>query len=254
MYSLGLYDHTRQKPGHTLNTIGTCSELPITYIIMDHPVTTNTGGNDFLTRVYNCKNNDDLVTLYDDWAESYSNDVTDATQNYVAPALAAQAVVQAGGNVHNGTTFDAGCGTGLSGIALHHVGAKTIDGLDLSPGMLRIARRTGVYRDLRTGDLSQLLVGTGDEEYDVVFCVGTWTHGHVGPKPSLAEFVRVVRPGGIVAGTVLDDIWSSHGFEAEVERLRREGAVEVVSADSMDYRKGAGVMAKVLVLRKKVNV
>ena len=216
---------------------------------MDHPVTTNTGGNDFLTRVYNCKNNEDLVALYDDWAESFNGDVTGEAQNYVAPALAAQAVVQAGGNL-NGIALDVGCGTGLSGAALKQVGAKTIDGLDISPGMLKVARRTGVYRDLETADLSKP-VKKEDAQYDIIFCIGTWTHGHVGPSPSMRESVRVVKQGGIIAGTILDDIWASHGFEAEVERLAREGLVEVVSADSMDYRKGAGVTARVLVLRKK---
>ncbi|USW58250.1 Putative methyltransferase type 11, S-adenosyl-L-methionine-dependent methyltransferase [Septoria linicola] len=216
---------------------------------MAHVVTTNTGGNDFLTRVYNCKNNDDLTKLYDDWAESFDGDVTGEAQNYVAPALAAQAVVQAGGNI-DGVALDAGCGTGLSGVALSKVGARTIDGLDISPGMLKVARRTGVYRDLQTADLSKP-VQKGDNEYDIIFCIGTWTHGHVGPKPSFQEFIRVVKQGGIIAGTVLDDIWTSHGFEAEVERLEKEGLVEVVSTNSMDYRKGAGVTAKIVVLRKK---
>ncbi|GIZ44345.1 hypothetical protein CKM354_000754500 [Cercospora kikuchii] len=216
---------------------------------MSHTVTTNTGGNEFLTRVYNCKNNDDLVALYDDWAESFDADVLGEAQKYVAPALAAQAVVQAGGKI-DGVALDAGCGTGLSGVALSQVGVKTIDGLDISPGMLKVARKTGVYRDLQTADLSKP-VQKEDSQYDIIFCIGTWTHGHVGPVPSFAEFVRVTKQGGIIAGTVLDDIWTSHGFEAEVQRLEREGLVQIVSTDSMDYRKGAGVTAKVVVLRKK---
>ena len=40
------------------------------------------------------------------------------------------------------------------------------------------------------------------------------------------------------------------GYEAEVGRLRKEGLVDVVSTQSEDYRKGAGVRAKILVLRR----
>lgn len=60
-----------------------------------------------------------------------------------------------------------------------------------------------------------------------------------------------MKKGGIVVATVLDDIWVSGGFEAEVERLKTEGSVRVVSADKADYRRAAGVQARILALRKQ---
>lgn len=63
--------------------------------------------------------------------------------------------------------------------------------------------------------------------------------------------MRIVKKGGVVVATVLDDIWVSGGYEAEVERLKNEGLVGFVSADKADYRRATGVQARVLVLRNQ---
>ena len=65
------------------------------------------------------------------------------------------------------------------------------------------------------------------DSYDVVVCVGTLTHGHVGPA-AFGEFVRLARPGGTIVATVLDDIWDSGGYRAEVDRLAQMAMVEVL--------------------------
>ena len=55
--------------------------------------------------------------------------------------------------------------------------------------MLERARATGAYRSLEPADLTRPLPTPADA-YDAVVCVGTLTHGHVGPE-ALAEFVRI---------------------------------------------------------------
>jgi SAM-dependent methyltransferase len=209
----------------------------------------NTGGNPFLTRAYASITIDDTRNLYNDWASVYNADMSSPAQDYVGPVLAAQAVVDANGNIR-GEVFDAGCGTGLVGIALAKHGATTMDGVDLSPKMLEIAEETKLYRHLATADLSKD-IDSPDDIYDVVVCVGTFTKAHVGPVPALKEFVRIAKKGGVIVGTVLDAIWAPDGYEAEVGRLRDDGAVEVVSAENTDYRKRAGVKARMLVMRKR---
>jgi hypothetical protein len=89
-----------------------------------------------------------------------------------------------------------------------------------------------------------------DETYDTVVCVGTFTLGHVGPDPALRELIRVTRTNGIVVATILDEIWIPHGFKAEVEKLQAEGLVRVVSEDLIDYVKGHGDKAVLLILEK----
>jgi predicted TPR repeat methyltransferase len=71
--------------------------------------------------------------IYDDWAASY--DKTLERWDYRAPAQAAEllrAAIPAGS-----VLLDAGCGTGLTGLALRAAGfVGPIDGVDLSPASL----------------------------------------------------------------------------------------------------------------------
>ncbi|PYI09190.1 S-adenosyl-L-methionine-dependent methyltransferase [Aspergillus sclerotiicarbonarius CBS 121057] len=208
--------------------------------------------NALLARARACHSKEDCQTLYAEWANTYNADLADASQDYVAPFLAAETALKHTTNV-KGSILDAGCGTGLVGEALTRGGADTIDGIDLSPDMLRVAGQTGVYRNLDIGDLTQP-IEKPDEAYDVVTCAGTFTHGHVGPAPALREFVRVTKTNGIIVATVLEDIWLSGGFKAEVERLEAERLVKVASLELKDYRRGAGDKATFIVLEKVASV
>ncbi|WP_226361598.1 class I SAM-dependent methyltransferase [Pseudonocardia sp. ICBG1142] len=206
---------------------------------------TSTGGDPHLERAYSLSGPADARALYDEWAPTYDADLSGEAQGYVAPAVTADAVVAAAGP--GGEILDAGCGTGLVGVALRERGATTVDGIDLSPGMLERARATGAYRDLREADLTAALA-LPDDSYDVVVCVGTLTHAHVGPS-ALAEFTRVVRPGGYLVATVLDDVWESGGYRAEVDRLAAADVFEAVSIEVAPYRSGQQVDCRLLVLR-----
>lgn len=188
----------------------------------------------------------DCYALYDEWAATYDDDVT--SQDYVGPMYVAQAALRSD-NYKKGWILDAGCGTGLVGELLARGGAMTIDGLDLSPAMLKIAEKTGVYRSLDAADLTRQ-VDKPDGTYDIITCAGTFTEGHVGPEPALREFVRITKSNGIIVATVLDKIWLSGGYKAEVEKLEAEGLVKVISADVKDYVKGRGDTATVIVLEK----
>lgn len=220
------------------------ADTPITGGAAD-PSRTDTGGNPLLQRAYALSGVDEARALYDEWAGTYDDDLADASQGYVAPEVAARTVVDVAGV--DGEILDAGCGTGLVGVALADRGARTIDGVDLSPGMLARAEATGAYRRLTPADLSRALPVAADA-YDVVVCVGTLTHGHVGPGV-FGEFVRLARPGGTIVATVLDDIWEAGGYRAEVERLAQMAMVEVVSTDAVDYRTAVQVRARMVVLR-----
>lgn len=191
-----------------------------------------------------------VQALYDDWARTYDDDLTHESHGYVGPVNAAKVIAE--NSVKEGqVVLDAGCGTGLSGVAVRDIVGSTtvIDGIDISNGMLEVAREKGVYRNLKTADLSKK-IEIEDAKYDVVVCVGTLTGGHVGPVPALKEFVRVVKSGGLVVTTVKESVWTSDGYEAEVKRLADQGVVTVRSTDSVPYRAAQGVNAKMLVLVK----
>lgn len=203
-----------------------------------------------LSKAYGLTDVNETKALYDEWAASYDKEMSEEDQDYVGPALAAAHVLKHLGTKSidaNKEVLDAGCGTGLAGIALSQLGAKKLDGVDLSEGMLNIARKAGVYRYLDTADLSSRLVH-GDNSYDVVCCVGTLTQGHVGPV-ALDEFVRITRPGGYIVATILGSIFESGGFDVKIDSLVNSGKVELISKEMEDYRRKAGVRARMVVIK-----
>ena len=202
-----------------------------------------------LARAYALNDVSATRSLYDEWASTYDQEMAESSQDYVGPALAGAHALQCLGpdGLASASILDAGCGTGLVGVHLAELGARIIDGIDLSPGMLDVARAAAVYRSLETADLTRPMAHR-DGEYGAVVCIGTFTQGHVGPA-ALGEFVRIVERGGYVIATVLGSIWTTGGYEATVARLAAEAKVKVLSAELGDYRRGAGVQAYMLVLK-----
>ena len=210
---------------------------------------TGTNVHLFLQSIHAASSPDECGAIYDTWAKTYDIDVRHAGVDYVGPTMTAHAVVAADGNI-TGSVLDAGCGTGLVGVALAQAGAKNIDGIDISPGMLEVARRTGVYNDLSIVDMSKV-IEKRDQSYDVITCVGTFTEAHVGAVPALQELVRVVKKDGLVVSTIVDDLWGLVGYKAEVERLGAVGAGDVLSTGTVDYRRGTDVKARMVILKRK---
>ncbi|TGJ87379.1 hypothetical protein E0Z10_g1411 [Xylaria hypoxylon] len=206
--------------------------------------------NTFVARARACRGHHDITVLYAQWANTYNSDLKTGANNYVAPSIIAETAFKLGDQA-NAVVLDAGCGTGLVGGALAERGATTIDGLDLSPHMLQVAENLGVYRSVFLGDLTKE-VAKPSQFYDLVTCVGTFTHGHVGPIPALREFVRVLRDDGHIVATILEEIWLPGGYKAEIDKLQAEGLVEVVSTKLEHYLKGQD-RAYVLVLKKRAS-
>jgi SAM-dependent methyltransferase len=91
-----------------------------------------------------------------------------------------------------GRALDAACGTGRHAAYLASLGHSVI-GVDGSPEMLAEARAKLPAVDFRSGELDRLPVP--DQHVDVVVCTLALTHV-LDLGPVLAEFARVLRPGG----------------------------------------------------------
>src|ERR671913_1382600 len=107
--------------------------------IMDDSERTNR-----LQNVYSARNNRELASTYDGWAEDYEDDML--SLGYAIPAVAAGFV---GRHVPvGGTVLDAGAGTGLFGSILRVLGYEDLVGIDISERMLEKAGEKDVYRSL----------------------------------------------------------------------------------------------------------
>lgn len=213
-------------------------------------------------RAYALSTVDEARTLYDEWAATYDQEIMDPNHKYVAPALSVTALLdqfkndKQSGDGKSLKVLDAGCGTGLDAAELVKQSAALnlnldleIDGIDLSTGMMDVARRTGLYRSLETADMSQPLTSIQDQVYDAVICVGVLTEAHVRPIPALAELVRVVKSGGLIVATVKENVWEEYGYDKEIERLEEEGKVQVVSNKLEDSLAGKNIKMKLPVLK-----
>ncbi len=166
-----------------------------------------------LEMAYNLKTPDDARRLYAGWADTYDADFA-GTMDFVVPVQVAEAFVAARGQ---GPVLDFGCGTGLLGVALAGLGCGPVDGTDISPEMLIVARRKDVYRDLIAGDVFaglDILDGT----YAGVVSSGTFTHGHVGPEV-LDELLRIAAPGAQFALSINSAHFAAAGFARKFEAL-----------------------------------
>ena len=129
--------------------------------------------------------------------------------------------------------FDVGCGTGLTCRLLADNGYRALDGIDLSPDMVRVAGEQGIYRELIVGDVNEP-IDRLSSSYDGVISSGTFTHGHVGPEP-LDDIFRILRTGGILACTVHKDLWESRGFEQKFASLVSDGKARCLQLKKDKY-------------------
>ena len=124
--------------------------------------------------------------VYQGWAPHYDapgNEMIDIEQPIVRSILDGLPV---------GTALDAACGTGRHTGYLEQLGHHVV-GVDASPDMLAQARKRLPDVDFHEADLHRLPLP--DDAVDTVVCALALTHV---PElaPVLAEFARVLRPGG----------------------------------------------------------
>lgn len=95
----------------------------------------------------------------------------------------------------SGKVLDVGCGTGVLAGRLAAEGYD-LTGVDPSEGMLEEARRNVAGATFVQGDGTDLPFE--DDVFDLTYCVAVMHHVAAAPdvKKTLAEMVRVTRPGG----------------------------------------------------------
>ena len=204
------------------------------------------GPSEFVDAAYDLDDEAGMVEFYQKWAADYDHQMLDEL-GYISPTKIAQLLSEHLPDTAS-TVFDVGCGTGLTCVFLAKRGYTNLDGIDLSPDMVRVASERGIYRELLVGDVNQALK-RDDASYDAVISSGTFTHGHVGAEP-LDEIFRILRPGGILACTVHQDLWVSMGFEARFKALVEQGVASLVSSQMGSYYKDAPVEGWFCVYRK----
>lgn len=144
-----------------------------------------------------------VQALFDQYAPRFEH-VLINDLGYRAPSLIFKAVVAARVAAKKPALFkraiDLGCGTGLAAAAF----AKQVDqfiGIDLSPGMVKEARATGLYAELEIADMIEGLRTRSDSSANLVVAADAFVYlPDLGPV--LGEARRVLAPGGVLAFTL----------------------------------------------------
>lgn len=160
---------------------------------------------------------DTIGAYYDRWANAYDQDL--AAFGYRAPQWVAERIV-AEGVPRDAAILDAGCGTGLTGQALHSLNYAHITGADISAESLTLARAKNCYETLERQDLDQPL-DFEDNSFDAITCVGTLTYVK-NPLALMTSFCRIGRPGAVVIFTQRDDCYDD-AFKAALDELVSSG-------------------------------
>ncbi len=188
-----------------------------------------------LEAAYDLRTPQDSIALYRNWANTYDAGFA-SEKGYHYPALVAKIFADhAGKNDH--PVLDVGCGTGLVAGELAKYGTTEIDGLDISPQMLDVARTKGVYRALMTGDLTGRLA-IADCTYGSLVSAGTFTHGHVGPD-ALDELLRIVRPGALLVVGINSKFFAAEPFADKFATLTATGSITEPAYFKMPIYQGA---------------
>jgi predicted TPR repeat methyltransferase len=136
--------------------------------------------------------------IFDKYSTTFDESL--ARMDYKAPQLVGARVSdQLSGSADRYRVLDIGCGTGLCGPLIRTI-ADTLTGVDLSPKMLNMAEKLGVYDRLDEAELTTYM-NTKAECFDVITCVDTFCYFGALSDAFAAAF-RALRPHGWLFFTV----------------------------------------------------
>jgi SAM-dependent methyltransferase len=182
-----------------------------------------------LRGLYASQDADEARSQYDTIAEDYdeaSSDEYGWETPRLMPAVVQKFVAK------DALILDAGAGTGLLGTTLRAAGFVAVDALDISTGMLEVARTKRVYQEFRVMALGGALDYPSDT-YDAVVGSGIFSPGHA-PPSSFDELIRITKPGGHIIFSLRCEVPLPE-FSAKFEELESSGRWELVEQGD-DYQ------------------
>ena len=199
----------------------------------------------------NLTNPEEVTAFYDEWALNYNE--TLQTWHYKSPEVAAGLMKEYVGV--NSRILDAGCGTGMTGRALHQVGFRHIVGIDLSLKSLAEAEQSGVYERVMAHNLQDRPFPFMNNHFDGLECIGVLTY-----VPDITtlftEFCRLVRPDGIIIFSQRQDLVEARDYLPVLQKLEAYGLWQQLhQSEPMPYlpHPGSGLTTPVIYFAYRVN-
>ena len=125
-------------------------------------------------------------------------------------------------------------------MALHAEQFNRVDGCDLSPKMLDIARQRAIYGRLFEIDLLAPPMDVADGHYDAAIAVGAFATGHL-DGDAVDEMLRITRPGGVVIITTNDQFYETSILQDRFKSLEENQLITDIEAEHGDHIPGKNI-------------
>ena len=142
---------------------------------------------------------------------------------------------------------DIGCGTGLSGFALKKNGFKSIDGLDLSEEMLKIAEKKKIYQSLFNFDLNNLT--DFNNKYDAIIAAGVISPKHANPDTILSSY-PILKKKGLMIFSINDHALNDSLFFSSINKIIQNSNFILLDQIYGDHIKELNLKSSIFVLQK----
>lgn len=137
---------------------------------------------------------DYVTTYFDRFAPDFDDMLVKQLEYRIPERIVETAEWAFRGELSSLTVLDVGCGTGLCGEALDGR-VRRIDGVDLSPEMLKVARKRKIYRRLAEADIEDYLAETS-RRYDLIVSGDVLVYLGALEK-TISGFANSLAPGGV---------------------------------------------------------
>ena len=202
--------------------------------------------NPFLKRAYRLKSQQDTLSMYGDWAATYDQTMKD--HDYQSPRRIVEALLRHCAD-KSVAIFDVGCGTGLSGMALAKAGFTQIDGSDVSPEMIEIARQlTGVYRQLTCVTLDNPFPFP-DGAYQVFSAMGVIADQHAPPR-TVGQLLNKLHNGGLLIFSLNNHTLENPNYMQACHDAVTDGIAIILEDHDGPHMVKLGMRSKIMVLQK----
>ncbi|MFH2123049.1 MAG: tetratricopeptide repeat protein [Pseudomonadota bacterium] len=181
-----------------------------------------------------------IRTVFDNFSEHYDESLVEKL-GYTIPAQLRE-MLSVDECRHFPMTLDMGCGTGLSGEAFQDCTEKLI-GLDLSPKMLEVAGKKGLYDSLHETDICSFLSGS-KVLFDLFIAADVFVY--IGDLQEIFSLVK--KRAGTGAVFLFSSELASEGFclkpmgryghaESYIRDLARETGFSMIQVTAANIRK-----------------
>ena len=198
----------------------------------------------YLDKIYSADSTD-LRPFYDQWAQSYDQEVGE--NGYITPLRIAEALARHVKDLSI-PILDYGCGTGISGQAFQEAGFVTIDGMDISDEMLEVAAQKKIYRRLKL-----FAPETGPDvklgAYKIIAAVGVIGAG-AAPLAELDQIMALLAPKGLLVFSFNDHTLEDPAYDGRVENYVKQGQAALHLKDYGDHLPKQKINSNIYILEK----